>query len=90
MNAQQLPNPPPEYDQQYFFDMASIVKVESEKSMKIDSDNTLKDKTGAIIFQSPNGKYWRITISDVGALGTSEITTLDDSGNTVISENPYA
>ena len=85
-----LPNPPLDYDQTYFYDLASEIRNNDVRSMKIDGDNVLKVNTGAIILQSPDGDYWRLTVDNSGNLGTSQVTNLDSSGNPIVSQNPYS
>ena len=70
----------------------AILTKADEQNFKLDRDNFFT--TGSICLQSDNGKWWQITISDSGVLGTSELTTsdgrLDSDGNPVIaSVNPY-
>lgn len=62
-----------------------------QQNFKLDQDNFFT--TGSICLQSDNGKWWQVTVSDTGVLGTSELTgtQIDSDGRPVIaSTNPYA
>ena len=66
-----------------------------QQNFKLDQDNFFT--TGSICMQSDNGKWWQVTVSDTGVLGTSELLSsgpnqrLDSDGRPVIaSTNPYA
>jgi hypothetical protein len=64
-----------------------------EQNFKLDQDNFFT--TGSICLQSANGKWWQITISDSGVLGTSELLSsngrIDSDGRPVIATtNPYS
>ena len=70
-----------------------LVKADGQ-NFKLDQDNFFT--TGSICLQSANGKWWQITISDAGVLGTSELLStgasarVDSEGRPVIaSTNPY-
>ena len=61
-----------------------------QQNFKLDQDNFFT--TGSICLQSDNGKWWQVTVSDTGVLGTSELTgtQIDSDGRPVIaSTNPY-
>ena len=61
-----------------------------QQNFKLDQDNFFT--TGSICLQSDNGKWWQVTVSDAGALSTSELTgtQIDSDGRPVIaSTNPY-
>jgi len=89
-----LPPVTPEYDsssQAVFND--TLIKADGQ-NFKLDQDNFFT--TGSICLQSANGKWWQITISDAGVLGTSELLStgasarVDSEGRPVIaSTNPY-
>ena len=80
-----LPNPPEQYDRKYMFDLASLVIDEESVAVKTDRDNVL-DK-GSIVLRSPDGSYFRIVVSDAGALTATAVTTVDN--RPVTSTNPY-
>ena len=89
-----LPPVTPEYDsssQAVFND--TLIKADGQ-NFKLDQDNFFT--TGSICLQSANGKWWQITVSDTGVLGTSELLStgasarVDSEGRPVIaSTNPY-
>ena len=72
----------------------TLAKADGQ-NFKLDQDNFFT--TGSICLQSLNGKWWQITISDAGALDTSELLStgddarVDSEGRPVIaSVNPYS
>ena len=86
----------PPITNQYKPDIQTIfqneIKSSDQQNLKLDKDNFLT--TGSICIQSANGKWWQITVSDSGTLGTSELTTtdgrLDSEGRPEIASlNPY-
>ena len=61
-----------------------------QQNFKLDQDNFFT--TGSICLQSDNGKWWQVTVSDAGALSTSELTgtQIDSDGRPVnASTHPY-
>tara|TARA_R110002020_G_scaffold10690_5_gene40731 strand:+ start:1228 stop:1506 length:279 start_codon:yes stop_codon:yes gene_type:complete len=87
-----LPPVTPDYKSSSQAILNEVLTKADEQNFKLDRDNFFT--TGSICLQSDNGKWWQITISDSGVLGTSELTTsdgrLDSDGNPVIaSVNPY-
>ena len=61
-----------------------------EQNIKLDKDNFLT--TGSLCLQSADGTWFRLTVSDAGALSASELTgtQIDSDGRPVIaSTNPY-
>ena len=90
-----LPPVTPEYDSSSQAVLNDVLKKADERNFKLDRDNFFT--TGSICLQSANGKWWQITISDTGVLGTSELLStganarVDSEGRPVIaSTNPYA
>ena len=89
-----IPPVTPEYDpssQAVFYE--TLTKAD-EQNFKLDQDNFFT--TGSICLQSANGKWWQITISDGGVLGTSELLStgtearVDSAGRpTMATTNPY-
>ena len=87
-----LPPVTQEYDsstQAVFND--TLIKSD-EQNFKLDQDNFFT--TGSICLQSANGKWWQITISDAGVLGTSELLSSDgridsDGRPAIATTNPY-
>ena len=61
-----------------------------EQNIKLDKDNFLT--TGSLCLQSADGTWFRLTVSNAGALSASELTgtQIDSDGRPVIaSTNPY-
>ncbi len=61
-----------------------------EQNIKLDKDNFLT--TGSVCLQSADGTWFRLTVSNAGALSASELTgtQIDSDGRPVIaSTNPY-
>ena len=72
----------------------TILQNELEKAddqnIKLDKDNFLT--TGSLCLQSADGTWFRLTVSNAGALSASELTgtQIDADGRPVIaSTNPY-
>ncbi len=72
----------------------TILQNELEKAddqnIKLDKDNFLT--TGSLCLQSADGTWFRLTVSNAGALSASELTgtQIDSDGRPVIaSTNPY-
>ena len=80
-----LPNPPVEYEQEYMYDLASLVIDEEHSTLKIDRDNVIT--TGSIIFKDEeNNLFYRLKVAD-GALSIVEVETVGN--RPVTSQNPY-
>jgi len=90
-----IPPVTPEYDPSSQAILNDVLVKADEQNFKLDQDNFFT--TGSICLQSqPNGKWWQITISESGVLGTSELlstgddTRVDSDGRPVIATtNPY-
>ena len=90
-----IPPVTPEYDSSAQAVLNDVLVKADEQNFKLDQDNFFT--TGSICLQSqPNGKWWQITISESGDLGTSELLStgddarVDSDGRPVIaSTNPY-
>jgi len=89
-----LPPVTPEYDSSAQSVLNDALTEADGQNFKLDQDNFFT--TGSICLQSANGKWWQITISDAGVLGTSELLStganarVDSDGRPVIaSTNPY-
>ena len=72
----------------------TILQNELEKAddqnIKLDKDNFLT--TGSLCLQAADGTWFRLTVSNAGALSASELTgtQIDSDGRPVIaSTNPY-
>ena len=81
-----------EYDSSAQAILNDVLVEADEQNFKLDRDNFFT--TGSICLQSGNGKWWQITVSDGGVLGTSELLSsngrIDSDGRPVIaSTNPY-
>ena len=83
-----LPNPPPVYDQEYFFTMASTVNEGTRVNVRSDRDNVMEPGTIILKSTGTTPKYFRLDVSDAGTLSTTEISTID--GIPVTSGNPDA
>ena len=87
-----IPPVTPEYNSSSQAILNDVLIKADEQNFKLDQDNFFT--TGSICLQSANGKWWQITISDAGVLGTSELLSsdgrIDSEGRPVIaSTNPY-
>jgi len=80
-----LPNPPTEYEPEYMYDLSSLIISEEAITCKTSRDNVF-DK-GSIVLRSPNGSYFKIVVSDAGALSATAVTTV--ANRPVTSTNPY-
>ena len=80
-----LPNPPVEYEQEYMYDLASLVIDEEHSTLKIDRDNVIT--TGSIIFKDEtNNLFYRLKVAG----GVLSIVLVETVGNRpVTSTNPY-
>ena len=61
-----------------------------DQNIKLDKDNFLT--TGSLCLQSADGTWFKLTVSNAGALSATELTgtQLDSAGRPVIaSTNPY-
>jgi len=81
-----LPNPPLTYTPEYMYDMVSLVIDEESVTAKTDRDNIFEG--GSVVLKSPDGSYFKITVSDAGALSTSSVPT-DANNRPVTTDNPY-
>ena len=89
-----LPTISNEYRPSIQTELQTQLEKANDQNLKLDQYNFLT--TGSICLQSANGKWWQVTISDSGVLGTSELLSsgpnqrLDSEGRPVIaSTNPY-
>jgi len=81
-----LPNPPVEYEQEYMYDLASLVIDEEQTTLKVDRDNIIT--SGAIIFKDElTNVFYRLKVYN-GTLSIASVTTV---GNVPVSagRNPY-
>ena len=89
-----IPPVTPEYDPSSQAILNDVLVKADGQNFKLDQDNFFT--TGSICLQSDNGKWWQITLSDAGVLGTSELLSsgpnqrLDADGRpSIASTNPY-
>ena len=87
-----LPLAPTEYNQTYQTELNTIITELDESMLKLNTVNFLSsrtdssgniDPTGAIVIQSPDGTFYKLTVANGGAVSGVAITTGQSS-------NPYA
>lgn len=83
----QLPNPPESYDPEYISRMRDELQTTDEEGLKKTIDNVIE--TGSIILKSPDGSYFKLTVSNSGTLSTSSVS-VDSQFRPKASSNPYA
>jgi len=83
---------PQEYDQTYQTELNTIITELDDNMMKLNVVNFLSsrtdssgniDPTGAVVIQSPDGTFYKLTVANGGAVTGVAITTGQSS-------NPYA
>ncbi len=83
---------PSEYDQRYQTELNTLISELDDNMMKLNAVNFLSsrtdssgdiDQTGAVVIQSPDGTFYKLTVADGGAVSGVAITTGQSS-------NPYA
>ena len=83
---------PSEYDQRYQTELNTLISELDDNMMKLNAVNYLSsrtdssgniDQTGAVVIQSPDGTFYKLTVADGGAVSGVAITTGQSS-------NPYA
>jgi len=83
-----LPPVTPEYDTSSQAILNDALEKADGQNFKLDQDNFFT--TGSICLQSqPNGKWWQITISESGALGTSELLSTGDDARVDSDGRPH-
>ena len=80
-----LPNPPAQYEPEYMYDLSSLIISEEAITVKTSRDNVFD--TGSVVLRSPNGSYFKIVVSDAGALTATAVTTVGN--RPITSTNPY-
>ena len=80
-----LPNPPVQYEPEYMYDLSSLIISEEAITVKTSRDNVFD--TGSVVLRSPNGSYFKIVVSDAGALTATAVTTVGN--RPITSTNPY-
>ena len=83
---------PQEYDQTYQTELNTIITELDDNTMKLNVVNFLSsrtdssgniDPTGAVVIQSPDGTFYKLTVANGGGVTGVAITTGQSS-------NPYA
>ena len=86
-----LPLAPTEYDQRYQTELNTIITEIDAEMMKLNVANFLVsrtdasgniDQTGAIVLQSPDGTFYKLTVANGGAISGSAVSKDQTS-------NPY-
>ena len=87
-----IPIAPEGYDQRYQTELNTIIKELDESMLKLDKANYLSsrtdssgniDQTGAIILQSPDGTFYKLTVANGGGISGTAVSADQSS-------NPYA
>ena len=82
---------PSEYDQRYQTELNTIINELDDSMMKLDTANFLVsrtdssgniDQTGAIVLQSPDGTFYKLSVANGGGISGVAVTTDQTS-------NPY-
>ena len=73
---------PTEYDQTYQTELNTIISELDDNMMKLNVANFLIDQTGAIVLQSPDGTFYKLSVANGGAISGTAVTTDQTS-------NPY-
>ena len=73
---------PTEYDQTYQTELNTIISELDDNMMKLNVANFLIDQTGAIVLQSPDGTFYKLSVANGGAISGTAVTTGQPS-------NPY-
>tara|TARA_R100001530_G_scaffold74103_1_gene52167 strand:- start:341 stop:616 length:276 start_codon:yes stop_codon:yes gene_type:complete len=82
---------PTEYDQRYQTELNTIISELDDNMMKLDKVNFLNsrtdssgniDQTGAIVLQSPDGTFYKLSVANGGGISGTAVTTDQTS-------NPY-
>ena len=73
---------PTEYDQRYQTELNTIITELDDNMLKLNAVNFLIDQTGAIVLQSPDGTFYKLSVANGGAISGTAVTTSQTS-------NPY-
>ena len=73
---------PQDYDQTYQTELNTIISELDDNMMKLNVANFLIDQTGAIVLQSPDGTFYKLSVANGGAISGTAVTTDQTS-------NPY-
>ena len=74
---------PQDYDQTYQTELNTIISELDDNMIKLNVANFLIDQTGAIVLQSPDGTFYKLSVANGGAISGTAVTTGQTS-------NPYA
>ena len=84
-----IPIAPEGYDQRYQTELNTIIKELDDSMLKLDRANYLSsrtdssgniDQTGAIILQSPDGTFYKLTVANGGGISGTPVSA-DQSSN---------
>ncbi len=67
------------------YDLSSLIISEEAITVKTSRDNIFD--TGSVVLRSPDGSYFKIVVSDAGALTATAVTTV--ANRPITSTNPY-
>mgnify|MGYP003133291140 CR=1 FL=1 len=81
-----LPDPPLEYERRHLSEIQNLLEETNSYSLKLNEDNIVED--GSVILKSIGGNYFKLAVSDAGALSAVSVT-VDSDGRPVTSGNPY-
>ena len=73
---------PTEYNQTYQTELNTIISELDDNMMKLNVANFLIEQTGAIVLQSPDGTFYKLSVANGGAISGTAVTTGQTS-------NPY-
>ena len=73
---------PTEYDQRYQTELNTIITELDDNMLKLNAVNFLIDQTGAIVLQSPDGTFYKLSVANNGDISGTAVTTGQTS-------NPY-
>ena len=82
-----LPEPPSNYNTEYFAKLRDNLNEEDKLNVKSDRDNFLED--GSICLKSPNGTWYQLTVDNSGNVTSSAVTIDSTTKDPKQSTNPY-
>lgn len=86
MSIKSLPDPPADYEQRHMTELQSLLEDNIRDSLKTNEDNIIEN--GSVILKSSGGNYFKVSVSDAGALSAVAVAT-DSDGRPITSGNPY-
>tara|TARA_R100000656_G_scaffold113641_1_gene85956 strand:- start:359 stop:634 length:276 start_codon:yes stop_codon:yes gene_type:complete len=84
---------PTDYDQTYQTELNTLITELDDNSLKLNAVNFLSsrtdasgdiDQTGAIVLQSPDGTFYKLTVANGGAISGAAVTK-DQSSNPYVT-----